>query len=177
MRSKSAGEPGRVMLALMCILAAVVAAAALFIETVVGWFVFFSPGWANGWPTPWSFQIVLSIGLTSQTLVMLMTAALGFGAILGFICTLLGIRWSALAEATAFGSGSCSHSCASAHASSGITMRGSASSSRTVTSSRKPSRCVAADITVGWVKPTIPGGTGCGQGERPEFGPLFRPRS
>ncbi len=81
------------MLALMCILAAVVAAAALFIETVVGWFVFFSPGWANGWPTPWSFQIVLSIGLTSQTLVMLMTAALGFGAILGFICTLLGIRW------------------------------------------------------------------------------------
>jgi len=81
------------MLALMCIWVAGAAVAALFVENILGWILFFSPGWANGWPYGWRFQTVLSVGITGHILIMLMTAAGGVGAIVGFICTLLRVRW------------------------------------------------------------------------------------
>lgn len=91
-------DPGRLMLALMCIWAALAAAAALFVENILGWLLFFSPGWANGWPGGLSFQTVLSVGMTGYILLMLMTAATLIGAILAFICTLLRIRWERLGQ-------------------------------------------------------------------------------
>jgi hypothetical protein len=93
MRCKSISEPGRLMPALLCIWVAAAAAVGLFIENWVGWFLFFSPGWANGPPGGLSFQTVLSIGMTGYMLLVLATAAAGFAAIVGFICTVLRIRW------------------------------------------------------------------------------------
>jgi hypothetical protein len=82
------------MLALMCICVAGMAAVELFILNLVGWFLFFSPGWANGWPFGLSFQTVVSIGLTCHITLMIITAAAGVGAIVGFICTLIGVEWT-----------------------------------------------------------------------------------
>ena len=93
MGSKNTGKPGRVILALMCIWAACGAAFLLFVENVLGWFIFFSPGWANGLPFGLSFQTALSVGMAVQILIMLMTAAVGFGAIAALVCTLLGVGW------------------------------------------------------------------------------------
>ena len=93
MRRKRSGAAGRLIPALLCIWVAGAAAAGLFVENLLGWLLFFSPGWANGWPNGWSFQTVLSIGMTAQILLMLLTAAAGIGAVVGFICTLLRVRW------------------------------------------------------------------------------------
>jgi hypothetical protein len=93
MRCRSTGEPGRLMLALMCTWVAGAAVAALLVENILGWFLFFSPGWANGFPFGLSFQTVLSIGITGYILLMLMTAVTGVGAIVGFTCTLLRVGW------------------------------------------------------------------------------------
>jgi hypothetical protein len=90
------GESRRLVLALMCIWVAAASVAALFIENVLGWLLFFSPGWANGWPFGLSFQLVVSVGLTGYLLLMLMTAAAGVGSIVGFICSLLGVEWEYL---------------------------------------------------------------------------------
>ncbi|MFI5456808.1 MAG: hypothetical protein ACHRXM_15280 [Isosphaerales bacterium] len=92
MRCKSAGKPGRLMLVLMCIWVAGLATFGLFVENIVGWFLFFSPGWANGWPSGWSFQTVLSVGMTGYILLQLMTAAVGVGAIVGLICIFLRVE-------------------------------------------------------------------------------------
>jgi hypothetical protein len=91
MSGKNARQPGRLTLAFMCIWVACASAFLLYVETVAGFFLFFSPGWANG---PWfSFQTVLSVGLTGYSLLMLMTAVAGIGAFAGLVCTLFGIGW------------------------------------------------------------------------------------
>lgn len=61
-------------------------------ECLFGFFFFFSPGWANGWPFGLSFQLVLSVAMTGYMSLMLMTAAAGVGAILEFIGALAGLR-------------------------------------------------------------------------------------
>jgi hypothetical protein len=96
MKCKNTGKPGRLMLALMCIWVACAAVFFLFVENMLGWFLFFSPGWANGFPFGLSFHTVLSVGMTCQILLMLMTAAAAIAAIVGFICTLLGVEWEYL---------------------------------------------------------------------------------
>jgi hypothetical protein len=84
---KSNGRPGRLMFALNCVWVAGLAAFGLFVETIVGFFLFFSPGWANGWPFGWRFQTILSVGMTGYLSLQLLTAAVGVGAIVGLICT------------------------------------------------------------------------------------------
>ena len=84
------------MLALMCIWVACAAGFALFVENIIGWFLFFSPGWAIDFPFGLSYQTALSIGLTSYLLLMLTTAVACVGGIVGFICTLLRIEWANL---------------------------------------------------------------------------------
>ena len=80
---------------------------ALFVENIIGWFLFFSPGWAIDFPFGLSYQTALSIGLTSYLLLMLTTAVACVGGIVGFICTLLRIEWAeSRLETAAFGSGS-----------------------------------------------------------------------
>jgi hypothetical protein len=59
---KSNRKPGRLMLAVMCIWIAGLAAFGLLVEVLLGWFLFFSPGWANGWPFGLSFETVVSVG-------------------------------------------------------------------------------------------------------------------
>jgi hypothetical protein len=86
---KSNGKPGRLMLSFMCVWTAGLAAFGLFVENFVGWFLFFSPGWANGWPFGLSFRTVASIGAIAYILLELTTAAIGVGAILGLICVFL----------------------------------------------------------------------------------------
>ena len=93
MRCNSTGKLGRVMLALLSIFAAVSAVFALFVENILSGFLFFTAGWANGWPYGLQFQTVLSAGITIHQLFQLMTASVAVAAIIGFICTLLGIRW------------------------------------------------------------------------------------
>ena len=66
-------------------------AATLFLEYVMSWILFFSPGWANGWPFGVRFQSVLSAAATGWISIMLMTLAAGVGALVGFVCALLGI--------------------------------------------------------------------------------------
>ena len=67
------------------------AIAALFAEYIFGWCRFFSPGWANGWPFGVRFQTVISFAMTGWISVISMTASAGAGAIVGFICALLGL--------------------------------------------------------------------------------------
>jgi hypothetical protein len=89
---KDNGKPRRLMLALMCIWVAGLAAFGLFVENLVGWFLFFSPGWANGWPFGLSFQTVVSVGLIGYILLELTTAAAGVGAVVGLFCVLLRVE-------------------------------------------------------------------------------------
>jgi hypothetical protein len=89
---KSNGKPGRLMLSFMCIWMAGLAAFGLFVENSVGWFLFFSPGWANGWPFGLSFHTVASIGAIAYILLELTTAAIGVGAIVGLICVFLRVE-------------------------------------------------------------------------------------
>jgi hypothetical protein len=73
------------MLALMCVWGAGLSVVALFVENMLGWFLFFSPGWANGFPFGLSFQAVLSIGMTIYFLLLIVTAVAGVGAIVALI--------------------------------------------------------------------------------------------
>jgi len=73
------------MLALMCIWVTGMAAVTLLIENMLGWLIFSSPGWANGFPFGLSFQAALSVGLASYSLLILMSATAGLGAFMGFI--------------------------------------------------------------------------------------------
>jgi hypothetical protein len=63
----------------------------LVVEYVLGWFLFFSPGWANG--SLVSFQTALSIGMAVYLLVLLMTIGVVIGAVVALVCTLVGARW------------------------------------------------------------------------------------
>jgi hypothetical protein len=87
------GRLGRVMLALLCVWVAGMSGVGLYFENALGWFLFFSPGWAEGWPYGIRANIVLSVGLTGFVLLELGTAAAGVAAVVGFICTLLRIEW------------------------------------------------------------------------------------
>jgi hypothetical protein len=96
--SEGAGKPEDPVLARGWASRAGLAIALLFSEYIFGWILFLSPGWANGWPFGIRFQTVLSVALTSWAFLAAMTAAAGAGAIVGFICALLGLgtksgRW------------------------------------------------------------------------------------
>ncbi len=80
------------MLSFMCVWIAKLTAFGLFVENLVGWALFFSPGWANGWPFGLSFHTVASIGIIVYILLELTTAAAGVGAIVGLICILLRVE-------------------------------------------------------------------------------------
>lgn len=61
----------------------------LFWEYLFGFACFFSPGWANDPLFGPNFQAVLATTITGWVSLMLMTAAAGAGAIVGFFCTML----------------------------------------------------------------------------------------
>ena len=88
MKSQTTGGVPWPSLALLWFFVTAISACALFAEFFVGALFFFSPGWANGWPFGVSFQLALATGVTIWCAVMLMTAAAGLGAIIGFLCTL-----------------------------------------------------------------------------------------
>jgi hypothetical protein len=62
---------------------------ALAFEYGLGWCVFFSPGWANDPLFGPNFHAVLATVMTGWVSLLLMTAAAGAGAIIGFLCALL----------------------------------------------------------------------------------------
>ena len=68
-----------------------VAIVILALEYVLGWRLFFSPGWANSRPYGLSYQVVLSVGIAAYSSLMLITAAYGAGAVVGAICALFRI--------------------------------------------------------------------------------------
>jgi hypothetical protein len=57
----------------------------------LGWCLFFSPGWANDPLFGPNFHAVLATVMTGWVSLLLMTAAAGAGAIVGFLCALLGV--------------------------------------------------------------------------------------
>ena len=61
---------------------------ALAAETVVGFPLFFAPGWANGWPGGLSIYRVWSTWLSITIFVMLMTIGLGAGSVIGLLAWL-----------------------------------------------------------------------------------------
>jgi hypothetical protein len=54
---------------------------ALGFELFIGFALSFNPGWANGWPSGMPIDVVWSIGLSVIFLVLLMTVAIGVGAL------------------------------------------------------------------------------------------------
>ena len=60
-------------------------------EYLLGFAWFFSPGWANDPLFGPNFHAVLATAMTGWVSLMLMTAAAGAGAIIGFLCALLGV--------------------------------------------------------------------------------------
>ena len=66
------------------------------------------PGWANGFPGGFSFQAVLAVGMTAYFSLLLMTAAVGVGAVVGFI---LAPSWESESSVDfeSMAGGSCSH--------------------------------------------------------------------
>jgi hypothetical protein len=64
---------------------------AMVSEYIMSRLLFFSPGLWNGWPFGLSFQTVLSVAMTGWTSLMIMTALAAAGAIVGFLCALLGL--------------------------------------------------------------------------------------
>jgi hypothetical protein len=89
LRSKGAGKPEGSISLLGWASRVGFAVAMLFAEFIWTWFLFFSPGWANGWPFGIRFQTVISVALTGWISVILMTVSAGVGAVVGFICALL----------------------------------------------------------------------------------------
>jgi hypothetical protein len=89
---KSNGKPGRLLLAAMYIWIAGLAAFGLLVESLVGQFLFFTHGWANGWPFGLSLETVLSVGVTGYVLLELITATTGVGATIGLICICLRVE-------------------------------------------------------------------------------------
>jgi hypothetical protein len=79
-------QPQAPMSAFQWFLVVAMAGGALFFQFALGFLVFFSPGWANGWPFGLSFQSVISIAITIWLSIMLFTAFAGAGAIIGLGC-------------------------------------------------------------------------------------------
>jgi hypothetical protein len=82
----------RVMLGFLCACVACLSYCLWVAEFFIGGFFFFSPGWA-GTGSASSSQFVMSVGMTVYLLIVLGTALAGVAAIIGFVATLLGIRW------------------------------------------------------------------------------------
>jgi hypothetical protein len=57
----------------------------------LGWCLFFSPGWANDPLFGPNFHAVLATVMTGWLALILMAAAVSAGAIVGFVCALLGV--------------------------------------------------------------------------------------
>jgi hypothetical protein len=91
MNGKCIGMPQRLGLSLVCLWVACAGTILVVVEYLLGWFLFFSPGWANG--SLVSFQTALSIGMAARLLVLLMTVGVVIGAAAALVCTLLGLRW------------------------------------------------------------------------------------
>lgn len=81
------------------------ALAGLCCEYALGWIMFFSPGWANDPLFGPNFHAVLATAMTGWVSLLLMTAAVGAGAIVGFLCTCWGPVGGMVAES--MGGGSC----------------------------------------------------------------------
>jgi hypothetical protein len=64
----------------------------LFWEYWLGWVVFFSPGWANDPLFGPNFHAVLATAMTVWFSLLLMTAGASAGAVVGFLCALLGLE-------------------------------------------------------------------------------------
>jgi hypothetical protein len=69
----------------------VLALFSLFWEYVFGFCCLFSPGWANDPLFGPDFHTVLATVMTAWIALLLMTAAAGVGAIVGFLCGVLGV--------------------------------------------------------------------------------------
>jgi hypothetical protein len=91
MRCKEGGKQEGTIPALGWASIAGLTVTALIWEYILSWFLFFSPGWANGWPFGVRFQTVLSVAVTGWISLMVMTAAAAAGAMVSFICSLLGL--------------------------------------------------------------------------------------
>ena len=61
-------------------------------EWMFGFFLFFTVGWANGWPLGLSFQSVISVVMTGYSVLILMTLATGAGAIIETFAALAGVN-------------------------------------------------------------------------------------
>jgi hypothetical protein len=73
--------------ALFWLFVVAIAAFALVCEILFSMFLFFTGGWANGWPGL-SFRTVSATVITLYIALELMTVATAVGAIVGFICAL-----------------------------------------------------------------------------------------
>jgi hypothetical protein len=91
MSCKSPRESERSMSAPEWISIAGMGLAGLCCEYWLGWVMFFSPGWANDPLFGPNFHVVLATAMTGWVSLLLMTAAVGAGAIVGFLCALLGV--------------------------------------------------------------------------------------
>ncbi len=60
-------------------------------EVFFGFGLAFNPGWANGWPFGLTIDSVWSTGMSFLFFLMLMTAAIGLGAIAGATCARFGV--------------------------------------------------------------------------------------
>jgi hypothetical protein len=56
-------------------------------EIWFGFGLWFAPGWANGWPGGLSIHTVWSGGMAALLFLMLLTLAVGAGAVIGSLCT------------------------------------------------------------------------------------------
>ena len=83
--------------AVQWLLIVAIAGGSLFCQYALGFFLFFSPGWANGWPFGFSFQTVISSVITIWLSIMLFTAFAGAGAIVG-----LGCAWTQIGKRDGF---------------------------------------------------------------------------
>ena len=48
-------------------------------------------GWANGWPLGLTLHVIWSAGIASLVFLMLLTLAIGLGALVGLVCSWCGI--------------------------------------------------------------------------------------
>jgi amino acid transporter len=91
MTFKADDRPGRFMPGLFWLSLAVIAGFAVVVEIVVSLPFSFTHGWAVGWPGV-SFQMALAGSVTVFQSLVLMTVAVGAGAIGLFICAMFGVR-------------------------------------------------------------------------------------
>ncbi len=60
---------------------------ALACEVGFGFSLGFNPGWANGWPLGLTINSIWSVSMSVLFFLLLMTAAVGLGAIIGAACS------------------------------------------------------------------------------------------